>query len=272
MVVSDLQSFVAHPDTLIEDIALTITSELFRRSAEESQKVHQTLGGLVDGLGERLARCKDQRGAVGVFTHHVYSSLGFSGETEQYYDPRNSDLLSVLDRRKGIPISMAVVLMALGRRVGLNVEGVAFPGHFLARIGGPEGIFVDPFTRGMMMDQPSLERLLRKQLGPSAVLQSQHFEIATHSAIAQRMLGNLYAIYNARREHSFALIVADRLFSLNNRVEHQRDRGVHAMSMGAALGGREDLEAYLRERPSADDRGKIEALLSSSRAKATQSN
>lgn len=267
-----LQSFVAAPETPIEDVAISITSELFPRPDGAIALTHSQLDRLVDELPVKLARCKDLRGVVTTFTSHVYASLGFAGDSEHYYDPRNSDLLSVIERRKGIPISMAVVLMAMGRRVGITVEGVGFPGHFLARVGGTDGYIIDPFSRGLLMDEPSLERLIRKQFGPKSQLAPEHFSITSHAAIAQRMLHNLYAIYNARREHSHALLVADRLFSLNERVEHQRDRGLQAHAMGATLGAKADLEAYLEARPNAADRAQIETLLAASAAKPTRAN
>jgi regulator of sirC expression with transglutaminase-like and TPR domain len=263
---------VSDPDALIEDIAIAVTSQLFTREANGLAIAHASLDAFADGLDTKLAKGVDLRAKVTAFSLHVFGTLGFAGATEHYYDPRNSDLLSVLERRQGIPISMAIVLMALGRRVGLLVQGVGFPGHFLVRVGGADGFLVDPFTRGMLLDEPALERLLRKQFGPRATLRPEHFALVDHSAIAQRLLANLYAIYNGRREHALAMVVADRLFSLTDRVEHQRDRAIHALALGASVGATLDLKAYLAARPDAGDAPQVRALLAGPRSKDFRAN
>src|SRR3954465_11070555 len=92
---------------------------------------------------------------VAVLNEFLYGEFGFRGNTDDYYDPRNSYLNDVLDRRTGIPITLAVLYMALGRRVGLPLEGVSFPGHFLVRLGLRAGVPVlDPFAHGTPQSAP----------------------------------------------------------------------------------------------------------------------
>src|SRR5690606_11578572 len=120
-------------------------------------------------LAERLATARSPRERRAIFTDHVYGALGFHGNTDDYYDPRNSYLNEVLQRRTGIPITLAVVLMALGRRVGILVEGVGFPGHFLVRIGGADGELVDPFSEGNVVERSELSQIAGRLLDERAL-------------------------------------------------------------------------------------------------------
>ena len=196
----------------------------------------------------------------------VYRDLGFVGNQEDYYDPRNSFLNDVIERRKGIPISMAVVLMALGRRLGLQVEGVGFPGHFLVRAGGEAGIYLDPFNSGQVLDRADLLELARTVTGSASIARGQLLPV-DHRVIAVRMLFNLQQIYERRGDHPKALVASDRLCDLTDAPFHVRDRGRHALALGANAAARDDFERYLDLAPGAEDAEKVQEWLK--RASAT---
>jgi regulator of sirC expression with transglutaminase-like and TPR domain len=141
-----------------------------------------------------------------------YGELGFSGNAEQYYDPRNSFLNEVLERRTGIPISLAVLLIEVARRAGLRAHGVGFPGHFLVRFDDDEGtpIFVDPFS-GHVLDDEALEALSRRVDGQGRGPDPRTLEPASKANTLIRMLNNLRGIYAAKEEKTRLRGILERL-------------------------------------------------------------
>jgi|LNFM01.1.fsa_nt_gb regulator of sirC expression with transglutaminase-like and TPR domain len=262
---SNLRLRLDDPTTPIEIAAFEVARDVYPTIDEAAFTA--TLDELALPLAPRVARIQEPRGQALALSAHCYGTLGFRGDEDSYYDPQNSFLPRVLERRRGIPISLAVVLMAIGRRVGMVVEGVGFPGHFLARIGGPDGVLVDPFNRGTIVDNAALERLVRRALGPQATVQPQHLVIADRHAIIVRMLTNLDAIYNARKEHALAMLVCDRLFELTEQPSRLRDRGTHALALGAVASARQDLERYLELAPDATDARAVRDALSRATAR-----
>lgn len=242
----------------IEAVALAIAEDAYPglRAATYISRLDDMAKGLAEHLEgtEGLER-------VEAFTDYVYGELGFQGNTDDYYDPRNSYLNDVLERRLGIPISLAVVLMALGRRVGLEVEGVGFPGHFIVRVGGEGGVFLDPFTDGQVLERDDLLEIARRALGEHRELAPEQLEPVDTRSMAVRMLFNLQNIYERRGDHARALVACDRLCEVSDAPFHLRDRGVHALALGAVAAAVEDLESYLEVAPEAADHDRIEELL-----------
>lgn len=191
----------------------------------------------------------------------MYDRGGFRGNESDYYDPRNSYLNEVIDRRTGIPITLGVVTLALCRRAGVAAEGILFPGHFLVRLGGAGGRLVDPFQRAKLLDDKSLEALLQRVTGRAQRVKARHVTPATPRAILLRILTNLKGIYSTRRDHARVMLVCDRLIDLGADVTHLRDRGMAALALGATASARADLEAYLDQDPEPADAGDVRAAL-----------
>jgi regulator of sirC expression with transglutaminase-like and TPR domain len=252
------------PDPPVERAALLIA-----RDAHPALDIDAELGrldALAEPLPPRLTPVDAPAAQARRLAEYVYGELGFDGDTESYDDPRNSYLDDVLDRRRGIPITLAVLLCAIGRRAGLRVEGIGFPGHFLARVGGPGGVYVDPFHRGRVLDEAALARLARSFLGSVGALEAGHLAPVSTKAIAVRMLMNLKRAHEKRADHGAALVVCDRLADLTGGVEFVRDRGLHALALGARAQAAEDLARYLGERPQARDAAEVRRVLGSLRA------
>jgi regulator of sirC expression with transglutaminase-like and TPR domain len=152
-----------------------------------------------------------------------FGQLGFRGNQDDYYDPRNSFLNEVIDRRAGVPITLALLYIELGRRVGLELAGLSFPGHFLVRYqAGEELIFIDPFHRGARLDVEALEARLRRVVGPGAELADEHLEPASRQHMLTRMLTNLAAIYRRAGDVYRGIAVLERMLILdpgNSRIE-----------------------------------------------------
>ncbi|HEU5059661.1 MAG TPA: transglutaminase-like domain-containing protein [Kofleriaceae bacterium] len=152
-----------------------------------------------------------------------FGELGFRGNQDDYYDPKNSFMNEVIDRRTGIPISLSVLYIELGRRLGLDLAGLSFPGHFLVRYqSGDELLFIDPFHQGARLDVAALEGRLRRVVGPSAELAEEHLEPASKHHMLTRMLTNLAAIYRRAGDVYRGIAVLERMLVLdpaNARVE-----------------------------------------------------
>jgi regulator of sirC expression with transglutaminase-like and TPR domain len=145
----------------------------------------------------------------------LFKELAFRGNTEAYYDPRNSFLVDVLDRHVGIPISLSVLYMEVARRLGLRAGGVAFPGHFLVRVdGGAAPLILDPFGGGAALNRNDLEALLAQSAGPEARLADVVLSPATNRAILVRMLNNLAGIYGRDGDTARSLEVLERVAAL----------------------------------------------------------
>lgn len=142
----------------------------------------------------------------------LFERLGFNGNTDDYYDPRNSFLADVLDRRTGIPISLSVLYLEVARRVHVLAQGVNFPGHFLVRVAIEDAwLFLDPFNGGRALTPADLETLLRKTTTPDAVLEPSVIAAASKRQIVSRMLVNLAGIYGRNGDLPRSLDVLERL-------------------------------------------------------------
>ncbi|HUP74384.1 MAG TPA: transglutaminase-like domain-containing protein [Acidimicrobiales bacterium] len=130
----------------------------------------------------------------------LFRDQGFVGNRGDYYDPRNSFLNEVLNRRLGIPITLSVLLIEVGRRLGVALDGVGMPGHFLVRDHVDPTIFIDAFGGGVLLDQQGCERLFQSLQGAGRPLDPEFLRPIARAAIASRMLSNLRAIYSQRRD------------------------------------------------------------------------
>ncbi len=193
----------------------------------------------------------------------LFQEEGFRGNAEDYYDPRNSFLNDVLDRRLGIPITLSVVYLEVGWRLGLPLEGVNFPGHFLVRYEGEAlRILVDPFQGGELRFEGDAQALLDRVYGGSVPLQPEYLRPADRKDILARILANLKGIYLNAHEDARALAAVERLQLLRpNEPEELRDRGMILARMGRAVEAREELQRYLERAPRAADAGRIQLLL-----------
>ena len=159
----------------------------------------------------------------------LFQEHGFRGNHEHYFDPRNSFLNEVLDRRTGIPISLSVLYIEVAQRVGLSLRGVGFPGHFLVKyVGDHEEIVVDPFNQGEIVSQKSLETMLYRLYGGKIAFDPDLLEPISKKQILKRMLNNLKIIYLRQNDLIKGLSIVDRLMVLDPASgEDIRDRGLN---------------------------------------------
>src|SRR5688572_18593789 len=203
---------------------------------------------------------------MAAINQHLFEDLGYCGDNEEYYDPRNSYLNEVFDRRLGNPISLALVQMEVSRRLGVPLDGVSFPGHFLVRLPVDDGVLVmDPFNRGRPLGVDELRERAQPHMGgdvPDDEVLSQILNPASHRAILMRVLRNLHGVYRENGDWERATRSADRLLKLSpDDAEGLRDRGLGYLHQGHLGGAREDLSRYLSRNPDATDAADVRAQL-----------
>jgi regulator of sirC expression with transglutaminase-like and TPR domain len=143
---------------------------------------------------------------------YLFEERGFRGNSQEYYDPRNSFLNDVLDRRLGIPITISVVYMEVGRRVGMPLQGVGMPGHFIVKYAQPGGdIYIDPFNKGRVLSRQACEELVQQVYGEPVPFQDTFLATVAKKQILSRLLMNLKAIYMHTKSYLKALSVVERL-------------------------------------------------------------
>jgi regulator of sirC expression with transglutaminase-like and TPR domain len=264
-----LGELVRHPNVRAEHAAIWIARDAHPNLVPS--QVVASLDALVEEFHVEQLEQLDAHEQATSLIHHVSMRLGFHGNPREYYDPENSYLDSVVARKQGIPIALAVVYLAIAERVNVPAAPVGFPGHFLVHVGEGEGVYVDPFE-GRILSNTDLELLLSRALGPNSKLTPEHLAHVDVSQLAQRMLLNLKRIHDARRDYARAFLVTERLVELAASPELRRDRGLLALKLGAHQVASMDLAHYLLKRPNAKDAKEIRAALATSRKSTALTN
>ncbi len=218
------------------------------RSLEQLDVMGAAAAARLSGLGTNTTG----RARIEALNQYLYGELGFCGNDEHYNDTRNSFLNEVLERRTGIPISLAIVYIEVARRAGVLVDGINFPGHFLLRHRGPDDelsadrLVLDPFNRGVPLSESDCRDLLRQHVGDTMVFEEKLLAPATTRQILARMLMNLKRIYVRNRSFPQALAVTELLLALEpGSVTELRDRGLLAYHLGDLSRALTDLKRYV---------------------------
>ncbi len=199
----------------------------------------------------------------------LFGELGFSGNADDYYDPQNSYLHRVLERRRGLPITLSILLMEVGRRMGITIEGVGAPQHFLVRVAADEAgdawRYLDPFHGGQQIDLDALREDMAQRLsagrreGPPGASAAELFLSAvTKRQILARVLQNLKLAGARRRDFATALGAAEHLVALTPwALDEIRDRGLIAAQLGLGDIALSDLRTYQEQEPRAPDAAQV---------------
>src|SRR5205085_4786792 len=219
----------------------------------------------LDELGEqaraRIARADGS--AVEALNRYLFDEQRFEGNEADYYDPRNSMLHRVLERRAGIPITLSIVYIEVGRRAGLSVEGVSLPGHFIVRASEGEGdeVLVDPFNR-RVTDREECQRRLDVIYDGKVELMDEHLRAVGMRAILARVLGNLKAVYVQAQLFRRALSAVERILLLNpHDLDERRDRGMLLAQMNRMHEAVLETQTYLNLAPEAPDADSVREQL-----------
>lgn len=193
----------------------------------------------------------------------MYEELGFKGDVQGYYSPVNSLLHSVMERRLGIPLTLSIVFMEIGWRIGVPFEGVGFPGHFLVRLAGePSDLLLDPYDHAASVHEDDCRRMIQMTTGGTVPFDSNMIRSLGKKDMIARLLFNLKVACLKAGDDLGALSAVERLLLLHpNDAPELRDRGLLLYRLDRYRDARSMLEAYLRARPDALDREVIERHL-----------
>ena len=247
----------------LAEAALTIAAEEYPRL--DIPLYLDKLDRIGDMARERARGAIDSLDQISALNAVLFEELGFRGNRDKYYDPRNSFLNEVIDRRTGIPITLTIVYIEVAKRIGLFIEGVGMPNHFIARHAAATGdVFIDVFNGGRLMGEMGCAEMLAEISKGKLSLQPEHLMAVTKKQILTRLMMNLLGIYSLG-DHPRALSLAERLMIINpDSPQHVRDYGVLLDATGKISSAIEMLEQYLAMSPDAPDRetvrGEIKTL------------
>jgi regulator of sirC expression with transglutaminase-like and TPR domain len=244
-------------------------------AAEEYPELRvETYLAQLDGLAERVSQLL----YADAGSHEILARLhqilfeeeGFHGNLEDYYDPRNSYLNQVLDRRTGIPITISTVYLEVARRLGFRVVGVGFPGHFLVKHSTPRGseIVIDPFAKGKILSLEECRERLSQMSNGQIEFTPEHLRPATARQMLVRMLNNLKTIYLTRDDDRRALAAVERILLLAPELASEiRDKGMLLARLDRPLEALAALARYRELSPEASDATRVDELMDRLRLK-----
>jgi regulator of sirC expression with transglutaminase-like and TPR domain len=265
---------VSRPEPAIDlaEAALLIAKEEYP-DLEVAHYLSQ-LDAMAAEVRARAGSVADAHQLIASLGDYLFKEQGFHGNTDDYYDPRNSFLNDVLDRRTGIPITLSTVYMEVARRLGIRLHGVGMPGHFLVKYVGPdEEIVIDPFNGGVIVSPADCQRILNRISGGKLAFEPRFLSVLGTRQILARMLTNLKVIYFNSQAYAKALSVVERLLILDPQAATEiRDRGLLSSQLKRYPEAMADLERYLKLAPAAEDADVIRDHLRSLRQRAASMN
>ena len=253
-----------------DDINLAEAALLIARQEYPYLDIDFYLTRIDEMAGEISTRLGAEASALDIIqtiNHFLFKEEGYAGNIDNYMDPRNSFLNDVIDRKLGIPISLSVLYIEVGHRLGIPFQGVSFPGHFLVKLNVEMGgIIIDPFFSGVSLSQEDLESRMvafdteDKWTGSTPL--PKFLDTAGNREILARMLRNLKAIYMKSGDYSKALNTAEQLLLvMPDDVNEIRDRGRFYQELECFRAAAADYQTYLHRVPNADDAVDVRARL-----------
>ena len=217
---------------------------------------------LAESAVRRLAGWQDPQSSINALSEFLFDEMGFRGNRDDYYDPRNSLLNVVLSRRLGIPITLSLVYIEVGARLGIGLIGIGMPGHFLVRHADLADVFIDPFYGGKVLSTEECAQRLRQVTGTPVRWSPAYLSPVSNAEFIARMLRNLKATYWRRQDYDRALRVTNWLMALQPAAaQERRDRGLLYAQTGRHVLALNDLEQYISSKPSTRDAAQAQKLV-----------
>lgn len=240
-------------DIKLAEAALLIAAEEYPRL--DVALYLEKLENFGDRARQRAEAATNAADLIASINATLFDELGFQGNRENYYDPRNSFLNEVIDRRSGIPITLSVIYIEVARQIGFSIHGIGLPGHFIAGHFNPgENYFIDVFNGGRRLTDNALADLVTGMSGGRIEFNSTHLLPVTKKQILTRMLSNLLNIYAGSQDYRRAIASIERiLLLLPDSLQHIRDYGLLLAQVDRPSSAIEQLEKYLKQMPDADD-------------------
>lgn len=262
-----------------DDSAIDLAEACLWISAEANptldvERYRARFNDLADGVRPKLSAGLDMAERVRVLADHLFATEKYCGNQGDFYDPRNSYLDCVLDRRTGIPITLSVLWIAVAQRLDIPAYGVGFPGHFLVGIQGegpdPTPIYVDAFS-GTPMTSDDCRARLREMAGDKVQFEPSMLAPTSPRQILGRVLRNLKQIHIQARDFQLAIACSDRILIVEpDQVTELRDRGLLHRALECWTSAREDLERFMVLAPGAAGESELRTVLEELKARTAQ--
>lgn len=219
----------------------------------------------LDGIAEGVAGRMDDDTPLyqlNTLSEYLFDELKFAGNHTNYHDPRNSFLNDVIERRLGIPITLSLLYLEVGKRLGVPLLGIGMPGHFIVRHRDEFDVFVDPFHGGILLSEDECAERLKQVTQGSLVWEPEFLEPVSSREFIARMLRNLKVVYLQRRNYERVLATIDRVIALQPEAAVEfRDRGVVNYRLGNYEDALEDLGAYVASGEGVSDGATVMRLI-----------
>ncbi len=226
---------------------------------------------LIDLMAEHVALrtrgLTDPRHIIRELNRYLFDDEKFKGNTDTYYDPRNSFLNEVLDRRVGIPVALSILYMELARRLEFKLEGVGLPGHFIIRhTQGGEELFIDPFNQGALLTEEDCRRRLEGLYGDKVPFDRRYLQPVARKRILTRMLNNLKAIFLHAQDPLSAVQMVELILCVDpDSPDEVKARGLLYLQLECFGQACADLERYIALSPESDDLEAVQKYLLTAR-------
>lgn len=219
----------------------------------------------IDEIAEGIAPRMDDDTPLyqlNTLSEYLFDELKFAGNHTNYYDPRNSFLNDVIERRVGIPITLSLLYIEVGKRLGVPLLGIGMPGHFIVRHRDESDVFVDPFHGGILLSEDECAQRVKQVTQGALIWDRSYLQPVRSREFIARMLRNLKVIYLQRRNYERVLATIDRVIALlpQDAVEF-RDRGVVNYRLGNYTDALEDLHVYVTSGEAVSDEGTVQRLM-----------
>jgi regulator of sirC expression with transglutaminase-like and TPR domain len=251
----EFEAIVRRPDAEIDLAAASLVVARHEHAFLDIGSYLRKLDQMAEEVRDLIGAERHPSTVIAGLVRYLFCELGFTGASDEYFDPRASYLNEVLDRRTGIPISLSIVYMEVARRAGFRVDGVGLPGHFIVKHPQPEGdVYVDPFNQGAVLTREDCVRKVHEIYSGNVEFQPFMLGAVTKRQILAREIHNLKTIYAAGRQRDRALAMVELLLTLAPwDLDEIRDRGMLRYHLGDAAGAVADLETYLQYSADAGD-------------------
>jgi regulator of sirC expression with transglutaminase-like and TPR domain len=255
------KEMVGRPESQVDLASAALSIALDEYPALDIQKCLSEIDAMASVLRSEIDFSVETRSldTIERLNRFLFHTRGFRGNTEDYYDPRNSYLNEVLERRLGIPITLSLVFMEVGKRLGLRLEGVGMPGHFIVKCfhNGSE-VFIDPFNQGEILMEDECRKRLELQYGTGFQFSRSLLDSVNKHQILTRMLANLKGIYLQRQEFRKALGAIEKIVFINPKSHTEiRDRAAVHFKLSNLTSALADWVRYLEMQPNAPDAEEI---------------
>jgi len=232
-------------------------------------KYIEKINDISNSLKAKIGKVKNSTYLISMLNEHLFDEIGFHGAEEDYYDPGNSFLNIVLDKKTGIPITLSIIYSEVAKNIGLDLQIVGFPGHVIVKY--KDEVILDPFYRGRLLTIEDLEGILSRNFGDIIEFVPEYLNSATTEQLLTRLLRNLKNAYTQSYAYDNAMKCTDMILGMRpESPEEIRDKGILEERLLRYDKALPLLNKYLELAPEADDADFILELIKSVREKSNQ--